>query len=74
MRVWITKQIGELLGEEEITMIDFIVSRVSSHTPPKSILEQIYFVLDEEAEAFVIKMWRRLIFEMLSAKAPSHPT
>eukprot|EP01114_Cavostelium_apophysatum_P011221 TRINITY_DN2542_c0_g1_i7.p1 TRINITY_DN2542_c0_g1~~TRINITY_DN2542_c0_g1_i7.p1 ORF type:complete len:517 (+),score=224.15 TRINITY_DN2542_c0_g1_i7:470-2020(+) len=68
MRPWITKMIGELLGEEEKSLIDFITSKIVTKMPAKAILEQLKLVLDEEAETFVIKLWRKLIFEMLSAK------
>lgn len=66
MRPWIAKKIVEYLGEEEKTLIEFILSKVVAHTPPYELLEQLSVVLDEEAETFVLKMWRMLVFEMLA--------
>jgi len=68
MRTWVTKKIVEYLGEEEKTLINFILSKLTAHTSPHEILDQIQLVLDEEAEVFLVKMWRMLIFEMLQAK------
>jgi RNA-binding protein 25 len=66
MRPWVIKKIMEYLGEEEKTLVDFILSKIAGHKPPTEILDQLSLVLDEEAEGFVIKLWRALIFEMLS--------
>eukprot|EP01112_Ceratiomyxa_fruticulosa_P019134 TRINITY_DN6213_c0_g1_i3.p1 TRINITY_DN6213_c0_g1~~TRINITY_DN6213_c0_g1_i3.p1 ORF type:complete len:557 (+),score=136.96 TRINITY_DN6213_c0_g1_i3:43-1671(+) len=68
MKPWITRKIKEYLGEEESTLIGFIVSKLSSHTSPQEILDQLGLVLDEDADIFVVKMWRMLAFEMLAAK------
>eukprot|EP01098_Paradermamoeba_levis_P008480 TRINITY_DN3516_c0_g1_i4.p1 TRINITY_DN3516_c0_g1~~TRINITY_DN3516_c0_g1_i4.p1 ORF type:complete len:327 (+),score=162.42 TRINITY_DN3516_c0_g1_i4:155-1135(+) len=68
MRPWVTKKIIEYLGEEEKTLIDFILSKIVAHTAAPSLLEQLSLVLDEEAEVFVVKLWRFLIFEMIRAQ------
>jgi len=68
MRSWICKRIIEYLGEEEKTLIDFIINKLSTRIAPDDLLHQLVLVLDEEAESFVIKMWRMLIFEILSAQ------
>jgi len=31
---------------------------------PQSILDDVQMVLDEEAEVFVVKMWRLLVYEI----------
>jgi len=59
----------EYLGEEEKTLTNFITSKMASRVYPSEILGQLQLVLDEEAEIFVVKMWRMLIFELLTAKA-----
>jgi len=70
MRPWVTKKIVEYLGEEEKTLIDFILNKISGHTTPAEIVDQLQLVLDEEAEVFLVKMWRMLIFEMLTCSKP----
>lgn len=62
MKPWITKKIIEYLGEEEITLIEFILAKMSQHMAPQEILDQLAFVLEDEAEMFVIKLWRYFYF------------
>ncbi|XP_071724471.1 RNA-binding motif protein 25 [Rutidosis leptorrhynchoides] len=64
MRPWITKKITDFLGEEEVTLIDYIVNSTREHMKASEMLEQLIAILDEEAEMFVLKMWRMLIFEI----------
>ncbi|MCL7042784.1 hypothetical protein MKW94_010017 [Papaver nudicaule] len=64
MRPWISKKITEFLGEEEPTLVDYIVSSTKSHVRASQMLELLQSILDDEAEMFVLKMWRMLIFEI----------
>ncbi|XP_015957067.1 RNA-binding motif protein 25 isoform X1 [Arachis duranensis] len=64
MRPWISKKIKEFLGEEENTLIDYIVSSTQEHVKASQMLERLQIILDDEAEMFVLKMWRMLIFEI----------
>lgn len=67
VRPWIGKKMVEILGEEEKTLTDFLIRKLKEHSPPAEILEQLKVVLDDEAELFVVKLWRFLIFSMLMA-------
>ncbi|KAJ0254579.1 Splicing factor PWI domain-containing protein / RNA recognition motif [Hirschfeldia incana] len=69
MRPWISKKIMEFLGEEEATLVDFIVSNTQQHVKASQMLELLQSILDEEAEMFVLKMWRMLIFEIKRVEA-----
>lgn len=64
MRPWISKKITEFLGEEEATLVDYIVSCTKDHMRASKLLELLSSILDDEAEMFVLKMWRMLIFEI----------
>ncbi|KAJ6983562.1 hypothetical protein NC653_026397 [Populus alba x Populus x berolinensis] len=64
MRPWISKKITEFLGEEETTLVDYIVSSTQEHVKASQMLEMLQAILDDEAEMFVLKMWRMLIFEI----------
>ncbi|XP_022725200.1 RNA-binding protein 25-like isoform X2 [Durio zibethinus] len=64
MRPWISKKITEFLGEEEKTLVDYVVSSTQEHVKASQMLELLQSILDEEAEMFVLKMWRMLIFEI----------
>jgi len=65
LKAWIVKKIVEFLGEEEETLIDFICSKLIKHSDPESILEELKLVLDDDAEIFMVKLWRMLIFHVL---------
>lgn len=69
LRPWVKKKVIDYLGTEEQGMIEFIMRKVSSHTPPDTILAELEGFLDEEAENFTLKMWRMLIFEVLRVTA-----
>ncbi|XP_057984986.1 RNA-binding motif protein 25 isoform X3 [Hevea brasiliensis] len=64
MRPWISKKITEFLGEEETTLVDYIVSSTQEHVKASQMLDMLQSILDDEAEMFVLKMWRMLIFEI----------
>ncbi|KAF8697448.1 hypothetical protein HU200_036049 [Digitaria exilis] len=64
MRPWVSKKIIEFLGEEESTLVDYIVSCTKDHVQAEKMLELLQSILDVEAEMFVLKMWRMLIFEI----------
>lgn len=68
VKPWINKKIVEYIGEEEATLVDFICQKVFDRSTPQSILNDVTMVLDEEAEVFVVKMWRLLIYETEAKK------
>jgi len=68
MRTWIEARIEEYLGEPEADLTNFIVGLITHRMTPKKIITEMKMVLVEDAEGFVVKMWRRLIFESLKVK------
>lgn len=68
IRPWINKKIIEYIGEPEPTLVDFICSKVLVGSEPQSLLNDVQMVLDDEAEVFVVKMWRLLIYEIEAKK------
>lgn len=68
IRPWINKKIAEYIGEPEPSLTDFICSKVLAGSAPKAILDDVQMVLDDEAEVFVVKMWRLLIYEIENKK------
>ena len=69
MRPWVTKKIGEFWGEPEPNLVDFIVNSTQKHVGGAELLTQLEPILDDEAEMFVLKMWRMLIFEIRRVEA-----
>jgi RNA-binding protein 25 len=59
------------MGEEQ-SMVEFIVKKINERIHPSELLKQLHQILDEDAEQFMIKMWRMLIYEMLSASLKSN--
>ncbi|KAJ7558136.1 hypothetical protein O6H91_04G025800 [Diphasiastrum complanatum] len=64
MHPWISKKITDFLGEEETTLVDFIVKNTQNHVTAQIMFESLEAILDDEAEMFVLKLWRMLIFEI----------
>ena len=63
IRPWINKKITEFIGEEEPALVDFICKKLGTKCSAEGILSDVIEILDEEAETFVIKLWRLLIYE-----------
>ena len=63
VRPWINKKIMEFIGEEEGALVDFICQKLTTKCSAETILSEVFQILDEEAEVFVVKLWRLLIFE-----------
>merc|ERR1719421_1479852 len=68
LRPWVRKKVVEYLGAEEEAMIEFIIRKVESKAKPQDIFNELVGFLDDEAEGFVVKMWRMVIFEVLRCK------
>jgi len=69
LRPWVDRKITEFIGTPEKTLVDFICGKVSAQTPPAEIVGEIETVLTDEAEMFVMKMWRVVVYETEFKKA-----
>eukprot|EP01134_Creolimax_fragrantissima_P007048 CFRG7048T1 len=65
---WVNKKITEYIGEEEPSLTEFICDKVREKCAPAEILTDVSQVLDEEANIFVVKLWRLLVFECEAAR------
>jgi len=66
MRFWISDRLKQYLGgHEDSELTDFVVGFLTERTKPAKIVSEMEAVLAEESKIFVVKMWRRLIFETL---------
>lgn len=61
---WVAKKVSELLGEEP-SFCRFIMEQLAAHVSAGGMLEALGDVLDEDAEAFTLKLWQILIYEQL---------
>jgi RNA-binding protein 25 len=65
LRGWVQKKTGELLGEEEASMVDFVMGHLKDQGTAKKMLTALSPVLDNEAEPFVTRLYRMLIYETM---------
>lgn len=63
IRPWVAKKVNAFLGEDDQSLCDFICEQIGKQATPEEILKDIAMIIDEDAEQFVIKMWRLLIYE-----------
>ena len=69
VRKWIAKKTTELLGEEEPALVDFIADKLADAPAPDALAADLLPVLDDESRAFVLNLWRVLIFEILKVSS-----
>jgi RNA-binding protein 25 len=68
IKPWINRKIIEYIGEEEQSLNEFICSKIQDKQTPDKLLDDIKVILDDEAELFVKKLWRLLVYETESKR------
>jgi len=65
LKEYVTAQIVDYIGEEESTLIEFIMKALSKDggCTTASLLEEMKLVLDEDAEDFVLGLYRKMVGE-----------
>lgn len=63
LKQYVTSRIVDYLGEEESTLIEFIMKELSKEggCTTMSLLEEMKMVLDEECEDFVLSLYRKMM-------------
>eukprot|EP00035_Acanthoeca_spectabilis_P039013 m.58214 g.58214 ORF g.58214 m.58214 type:complete len:558 (+) comp9400_c0_seq1:22-1695(+) len=69
LKPWVDRKITEFIGAPEPSLVEFICGKVAARTPPQDIVSELVDVLDDEAEIFVMKMWRVVVYETEFKKA-----
>ncbi|KDO31369.1 hypothetical protein SPRG_03986 [Saprolegnia parasitica CBS 223.65] len=67
MAPWVEKKVAEYLGEADAALVSFIVTQLTGHASPSTLIDGLSPVLEADAEPFVVSLWRRLVFEAISA-------
>ncbi|KAH3915385.1 hypothetical protein HBI56_165750 [Parastagonospora nodorum] len=62
LRDWTANKALELTGLQDEDLVDSVVGHLRKRGSPQALLEDLEPVLDEEAESFVKRLWRMLIF------------
>eukprot|EP00466_Bigelowiella_natans_P012401 jgi/Bigna1/128976/aug1.7_g3684 len=65
---FIAEKVKGALGQVEQSMIDFIFEKLTAHASPQDMFDNLQGILDEDAEVFVIKLYRTVIFEVEKCK------
>jgi RNA-binding protein 25 len=68
IKPWVNRKIVEYIGEEEATLNEFICTKILQKVKPDKILDDVKVILDDEAELFVKKMWRLIVYETESKR------
>jgi hypothetical protein len=63
IRPWITKKVQHYIGENEPALVTFICDCIKKRSDPKKLVLDLSMVFDEEAESFITKLWRLIIYE-----------
>jgi RNA-binding protein 25 len=61
VRGWVTKELFELLGEEEPALVDFIMTKLASSCSPQELEAELEPALDKDAEKIVTALWKQLL-------------
>ena len=69
LREFIGRKMKEYLGEEEPSLVEHVVGKLAARVGAAAIEEVLAKVLDEDAQVFVVKLWRMLLFEMKAYQA-----
>ncbi|GMT09099.1 hypothetical protein PFISCL1PPCAC_396 [Pristionchus fissidentatus] len=69
---WVAKKIREYIGEEDQSLIEFIVEKVQAGSSPSQIQDDLSMIIDNDAGAFTIKLWRLVIYETECAAQGLH--
>ncbi|CAJ0577015.1 unnamed protein product, partial [Mesorhabditis spiculigera] len=63
IRAWVDKKIKEYIGEPDKTLVDFVYGKIESKVQPDVLLKDMKLILDHEAETFILKLWRVIVYE-----------
>jgi hypothetical protein len=60
LRDFLTARVKESLGEEEMTLIDFLYNHILQGKPTSELLQELQMVLEEESDGFLKELWAKL--------------
>lgn len=69
LKPFTAKKMAEYLGEDEPTLVTFVVGKLNERVGAEVIEAELEKILDDDAAVFTVKLWRMLHFEVLRAKA-----
>eukprot|EP00968_Pinguiococcus_pyrenoidosus_P006682 scaffold442_cov268-Pinguiococcus_pyrenoidosus.AAC.90 len=70
---WVARKFSEYLGEADETMTTFVQGALQERSTPDAIIKELALVLEDDAEVFVTKLWRMVVFEAKRYRASVLP-
>ncbi|ODO12075.1 hypothetical protein I350_00860 [Cryptococcus amylolentus CBS 6273] len=68
IKPFINAKITDYLGEPDVDLVNFVLEHLQGKKGPDELRDDLEPVLAEDAEAFVILLWRQLVFESFAYK------
>ena len=68
------KRTKEYLGEEVESLTSFIVTQLKSRCRPQELLEELSTILEDDSEAFLLKLWRMIVYYSLKSEMEESTT
>lgn len=65
IKPFVEQQVVKYLGQKEQSLIDYVMSLLSSSVSPSALTTELRMVLEEEAGNFVELLWRQLVFHTI---------
>ncbi|GAB5367889.1 hypothetical protein AAMO2058_001270800 [Amorphochlora amoebiformis] len=65
---FVTTKVKELLGQEEQSLVDYIMDKLEANMSAQELFEDLESVFDVDTEVFIIKLYRLIIFEIEKLK------
>ncbi|KAI9340514.1 hypothetical protein BDR26DRAFT_1007450 [Obelidium mucronatum] len=63
IRSFVVKKVVETLGEENPDIVEFVMSAITKRKGAKYLVDELAGPLDVDAEVFVCKLWRMVMYE-----------
>ena len=65
---WLKRKIREYVGDDEPSLAEFILGKMSEHAAPEAMRELMQDILDADTKGFLLKLYRTIIYETLKWK------
>ena len=68
IRPWLEEMSNEYMGGVEEKFIALVEKKLLSRTHPDKIIKILRPLLDDDAEEFVVRLWKKLVLEYLKVE------
>ena len=70
IKAWCVKRMVGFYGQGETadSMARFVLQKLAAKCPPRELIAELVAVLDTEADQFVLRLWRMMVFLLIQAR------